>query len=310
VNPDRQRRALHGGADVIIATPGRLLDLMGQGAGRFGTLETLVLDEADRMLDMGFLPDVKRILSALPRRRQTLLFSATLPRPIVQLSKELLEKPVRLQVDQPSAPAEGIEQAVLPVPQRLKSKLLLEMLQRSDIRTALVFTRTKHRANRLARFLDGAGVPTERIHGNRTQPQRQRALTAFKDGKVRVLVATDIAARGIDVEALPHVVNFDVPGQPEDYIHRVGRTARAKSTGEALTLMAPAEESDMRNIERVVGRDLRRHHVTGFDYSAATDAPHTESGRPRGRGPKSKSRSGRGQRRNGNSRPRRRRARA
>ncbi len=271
VKPAPQERALRAGVDVVVATPGRLLDLMRHPWARFDRLEVLVLDEADRMLDMGFLPDVRRILGQLPNRRQTLLFSATLPRPIVALSRDMLTDPVTIDVERPSAPATGIAQRVLPVPAELKPKLLLELLERGDIHTALVFTRTKHRANRLAKFLDDRGMACDRIHGNRSQPQRQAALSAFKDGRIRVLVATDIAARGIDVEALPHVVNFDVPGQPEDYIHRVGRTARARSTGTALTFVAPNESKELAAIERAVGRRIDRHRVDGFDYGADPD---------------------------------------
>jgi len=266
-----QERALRAGVDVVVATPGRLLDLMQYSWARFDRLEVLVLDEADRMLDMGFLPDVRRILGRLPARRQTLLFSATLPRPIVTLSRDMLTDPTRIDVERPSAPATGVSQSVLPVPAELKPKLLLELLERGDIHTALVFTRTKHRANRLAKFLGDRGMACDRIHGNRSQPQRQAALSAFKDGRIRVLVATDIAARGIDVEALPHVVNFDVPGQPEDYIHRVGRTARARSTGTALTFVSPAEAGELAAIERAVGRPIERVRVDGFDYGSSPD---------------------------------------
>jgi ATP-dependent RNA helicase RhlE len=220
------------------------------------------------MLDMGFLPDVKRILRALPKKRQTLLFSATLPAPIVALSREMLHDAVRLDVERKSAPATGVEQQVMPVPQRLKPHLLLELLSSGEVETALVFTRTKHRANRLADFLGKRGVSCDRIHGNRSQRQRQAALAAFKDGGVKVLVATDIAARGIDVEALPHVINFDVPGQPDDYIHRVGRTARAQSTGDAVTFAAPEERRELAAIERAVGRSIPRRRLESFDYNA------------------------------------------
>ena len=268
VGPRPQERALRAGVDVVVATPGRLLDHMRSGHARFDDLEILVLDEADRMLDMGFLPDVRRILAALPRRRQTMLFSATLPAPIVALARDLLTDPVRLDVERPSAPATGVVQQVLPVPQRLKPALLLEMLRRGEVETALVFTRTKHRANRLADFLIANGVACDRIHGNRSQRQREAALAAFKDGKLAVLVATDIASRGIDVEALPHVVNFDVPGQPDDYIHRVGRTARASSTGDAITFAAPEESRELAAIERAVGKSIPRRRLPGFDYDA------------------------------------------
>ncbi len=268
VKPGPQERALRSGVDVVIATPGRLLDHMQQPWLRFDRLEVLVLDEADRMLDMGFLPDVRRILGRLPSRRQTMLFSATMPRPIVELSRDLMHDPVRLDVERPPAPATGVEHAVLPVPSRLKPHLLLEMLRRQEIRTALVFTRTKHRANRLHEFLASSGIASERIHGNRSQPQREAALAAFKRGTLQVLVATDIAARGIDVTALPHVVNFDVPAQAEDYIHRVGRTARAQLTGTALTLASPDEHRELEAIERAVGRRLARRRLDGFDYDA------------------------------------------
>jgi ATP-dependent RNA helicase RhlE len=268
VSANPQERALKNGVDVVVATPGRLLDHLQHPWARLDAVEVLVLDEADRMLDMGFLPDVRRILSRLPRARQNMLFSATMPRPIVELSRELLSDPVRLDVERPPAPATGITHTILPVPEKLKPMLLLEMIRREEVRTALVFTRTKHRANRLADFLVKAGVACDRIHGNRSQPQREAALAAFKHGRIKVLVATDIAARGIDVEALPHVVNFDVPAQAEDYVHRVGRTARAGAVGTALTLASPAEEQDLVAIERAVGRRVSRQRLEGFDYQA------------------------------------------
>jgi ATP-dependent RNA helicase RhlE len=271
VNAKPQEKALRAGVDVIVATPGRLLDLMGSGHARFDDLEMLVLDEADRMLDMGFLPDVRKILAALPRDRQTLLFSATLPKPIVALAREMLHDPVRLDVERPSAPAEGVEQRVLPVPQKLKPALLFELVQRGEVDTALVFTRTKHRANRLHDYLAKRGVACDRIHGNRSQRQREAALAAFKDGKLEILVATDIASRGIDVEALPHVINFDVPGQPDDYIHRVGRTARARRSGDALTFAAPEERSELAAIERAVGKKIPRWTLDGFDYDGTPE---------------------------------------
>jgi ATP-dependent RNA helicase RhlE len=289
VKPAAQIRALRSGVDVVVATPGRLLDHMNQPWFSIDRLEVLVLDEADRMLDMGFLPDVRRILGRLPERRQTMLFSATMPRPIVELSRDLLVRPVRLDVERPAAPATGIRHAVLPVAETDKKGLLLEMLQHGDVGTALVFTRTKHRANRLAKFLAASGIRCDRIHGNRSQPQREAALADFKQGRIQVLVATDIAARGIDVEALPCVVNFDVPRQPEDYIHRVGRTARAETTGDALTLVAPDEEGDLRAIERAVGRRLdlhprsaggRRHAPARAARVASTPVPRVRPKRP------------------------------
>ena len=268
VKPGPQEKALRAGVDIVVATPGRLLDHMQQPWLTFDQLEVLVLDEADRMLDMGFLPDVRRILRQIPNQRQTLLFSATMPAPIVTLSHEFLTGPVRLDVERPSAPATGVSQAILPVQQNLKTKLLLTLLRSEQIHTALVFTRTKHRANRLAEFLGKAGVACDRIHGNRSQPQRQAALKAFKEGRLQVLVATDIAARGIDIEALPHVINFDVPAQADDYIHRVGRTARASQTGDALTFASPAESKELAAIERAVGKRIARRKIDGFDYDA------------------------------------------
>jgi ATP-dependent RNA helicase RhlE len=224
------------------------------------------------MLDMGFLPDIKRILRHIPSRRQTLFFSATMPGPIAALASEMLRQPHTISLQRQAAPAVGITQAVYPVPQELKATLFLELLKRNLIREALVFTRTKHRANRLAEHLLRHRVNAARIHGNRSQAQRTEALAGFKSGKYRVLVATDIAARGIDVEALSHVVNFDVPAVPDDYIHRVGRTGRAELTGDAFTFVAPDEESDLRSIERAVKRTLPRVTLPDFDYKARPPA--------------------------------------
>lgn len=266
-----QEHAFRSGVDVLVATPGRLLDHFRAPYARLPGVEYLVLDEADRMLDMGFLPDVRRVLRHLPARRQTLCFSATLPPPIVQLTREVLRNPELIQVNRTAAPAVGITQAVYPVSQQLKSALFLALLQRGEMKEALVFTRTKHRADRLAAYLVKHGIKAERIHGNRSQPQRTAALAAFKSGKCRVLVATDIAARGIDVAALGHVVNFDVPAAPEDYIHRVGRTARAELTGDAFTLVAPEEEAELRGIERAIGKRLPRVTIPDFDYAAKSE---------------------------------------
>ncbi len=263
-----QEHAFRSGVDVIIATPGRLLDHLRSPYVKFGGLEVLVLDEADRMLDMGFLPEIRKILKHLPAKRQTLFFSATMPAPIVTLSGEMLRNAVTIAIERKSAPAVGITQAVYPVSQELKSALLVALLARGDMKEALVFTRTKHRANRLAEHLIRAGINADRIHGNRSQSQRTAALAAFKSGRTRVLVATDIAARGIDVEALGHVVNFDVPMVPDDYIHRVGRTARAEATGEAFTFVSPQEESDLRAIESAISKRLPRVTVPDFDYTA------------------------------------------
>jgi ATP-dependent RNA helicase RhlE len=267
-----QEHAFKSGVDVIVATPGRLLDHMRSSYAKMGHLEHLVLDEADRMLDMGFLPEIRRILTHLPPRRQTLFFSATMPPAIATLATEMLKHPVMIQIQRNAAPASGITQAVYPVAQELKPALAAHLLTRGTMTQALVFTRTKHRANRLAEFLVRNGIKTERIHGNRSQAQRTAALAGFRNGTYPVLVATDIAARGIDVEALGHVVNFDVPMAPEDYIHRVGRTGRAEMTGDAFTFVSPQEERDMQAIERVLGRRLPRITVPDFDYTARPQA--------------------------------------
>ncbi len=263
-----QEHAFRTGVDILIATPGRLLDHLRAPYAKLSHLEYLVLDEADRMLDMGFLPDIKRVLRHIPARRQTLFFSATMPGEIAALSREMLRNPVVIQRERQAAPASGITQAVYPVSQGLKAPLLVAMLTRGDVKQALVFTRTKHRANRLADHLVKSGVHAERIHGNRSQAQRTAALEGFKAGRFPVLVATDIAARGIDVDALGHVVNFDVPQAPDDYIHRVGRTGRAEAIGEAYTFVSPEEEGDLRDIEKAIGRRLPRVTVPDFDYTA------------------------------------------
>ncbi len=269
VGMEPQERALRRGVDVIVACPGRLLDHMQYPYSDLSRLEVVVLDEADRMLDMGFLPDLKRVLAKVPPAAQKLLFSATLPAPIRDLARTLLHEPVSVQVAGTAAPATGVKQTVFPVRQDHKVALLVELLRRSDgIANALVFTRTKHRANRLADQLDRQGIACERVHGNRSQAQRTAALAGFKSGRYRVLVATDVAARGIDIEALSHVVNFDVPAVADDYIHRVGRTARNGATGEAFTFVAPEEQSDLGAIERAVGRRLDRRTLEGFDYQA------------------------------------------
>jgi ATP-dependent RNA helicase RhlE len=276
-----QEHAFRSGVDVIVGTPGRLLDHFRSPYAKLGGLQYLVLDEADRMLDMGFLPDIRRILRHLPTRRQTLFFSATMPPPIVQLSKEMLKTPSTINLERRSAPAVGITHAVYPVPQHLKAPLLLKLLRGEEMHDALVFTRTKHRANKLAKYLGEQGIKVDRIHGNRSQAQRTEALRGFKSGKYRVLVATDIAARGIDVTALGHVVNFDVPVVPDDYIHRVGRTARAEATGSAFTLVSPEEESSLRDIEKVISSRLPRVTLPDFDYKASAPPPPPAAHRPR-----------------------------
>ena len=262
-----QERALRLGTDVIVATPGRLLDHMNRGIARFDGLEFLVLDEADRMLDMGFLPDVKRIIARLPKQRQTMMFSATMPQEILQLSRQILRDPETIQIGRQSAPAEGVSQSLYPVAQHLKTELLITLLQMIAIESVLIFTRTKIRAERLARHLVKNGFEAARIHGDRTQGQRLQALEGFRRGRYPILVATDIAARGIDVDGISHVINFDVPATPEDYVHRIGRTARAKAIGEALTLVAPEEESFLGAIQRLTKTSIPRQTVADFDYS-------------------------------------------
>jgi ATP-dependent RNA helicase RhlE len=269
-----QVNAFRRGVDLMVATPGRLLDHLGRPHGSLDGLEVLVLDEADRMLDMGFLPEIRKILAHLPKRpRQTFFFSATMPPGIVKLANEMLRDPARVDVERRQAPAAGVLQALYPVAQATKVALLLELLRRGVVGNAIVFTRTKHRANRVAQKLERRGVAVARIHGNRSQKQRTEALAGFRAGRYRVLVATDILARGIDVEALEHVVNFDVPTTPDDYIHRVGRTGRAQATGDAYTFVAPEERDLVRAIERKVGKPIERRELEGFDYVAPADEP-------------------------------------
>ncbi|HVS45756.1 MAG TPA: DEAD/DEAH box helicase [Verrucomicrobiae bacterium] len=253
-----QASALKRGVDIVVATPGRLLDHMAQKTIKLDQIDMLVLDEADRMLDMGFLPDVRRILRGLPTERQTLFFSATLPPAISALVKEMLHEPVRVELTPKATPVETLRQTVYAVPQEHKTDLLLELLKDNTIYSAIAFTRTKARANRLAAALSRQRVSVELIHGDRTQAQRTRALDSFKRGKHRILVATDIAARGIDVDKLGHVINYDVPMVPDDFVHRIGRTARAQEDGDAITFVSHDEEPLFRAIEQTLGRRLER----------------------------------------------------
>ena len=273
VSQGPQQKALRAGTDIVIATPGRLLDHIGQGNINFSALEVLVLDEADRMLDLGFLPDIRRVLRALPAQRQTLLFSATMPDSILKLAGEFQQNPVRVGVRHQGRTNDKIAEALYPVHGELKAKLLIGLLADAEINmdSVLVFTRTKHRANRLTEQLVNAGISAERIHGNRSQNARTEALAGFKSGKYRVLVATDIAARGIDIDSLGHVVNFDVPVAAEDYVHRAGRTARAGKSGTAFTLVSPQEEDEIRSIERFTKRTLSRRNLESFDYQAKVE---------------------------------------
>ena len=265
VKSNPQIAALRKGIDILIATPGRLLDLHQQGEVNFSDLEVLVLDEADRMLDMGFIHDSRRILKVLPARRQNLMFSATFANEIRALTKSIMSNPIELSVSPPNATAEGVEQWVYPVDKKRKSELLLDMVVRNDWQQVLVFSRTKHGANRLATFLEKFGVNAAAIHGNKSQGARTRALAGFKAGKVRVLVATDIAARGLDIVELPQVVNFDLPNVPEDYVHRIGRTGRAGLSGQAYSLVSADEITQLKGIEQLIQRHLQREYVDGFE---------------------------------------------
>jgi ATP-dependent RNA helicase RhlE len=268
-----QERALRDGTEIIVACPGRLLDHIAQRNTDFREVTHLVLDEADRMFDMGFLPQLKRIVALLPRERQTLLFSATMPREVEELAQQVLRKPERVNVGV-QKPATTIAHALYPVPQILKTQMLIGLLRHTNAYAMLVFTRTKHRADRLAKVLDKAGFPSAALHGDRSQGQRQRALDGFKRGDVQVLVATDIASRGLDIESVSHVINFDVPATPEDYIHRIGRTGRAERTGDAFTLITSEDHDAVRAIERTLGKPIERRTLPDFDYSAiAAEAP-------------------------------------
>jgi ATP-dependent RNA helicase RhlE len=260
-----QEEALRQGVDIVIATPGRLLDHTGRQNIAFTALQVLVLDEADRMLDIGFLPDIRRIVRLLPRNRQTMLFSATL-QPVVELAREVTYKAVRVEVEKTVTP-DAITQAVYPVPEHLKFKLLQQLLEDERLDSVLIFARTKHRADRLARNLQRAEIPAAVIHGNRSQNQRVAALEAFRKGRTRVLVATDIAARGIDVQGISHVVNYDVPMQPEDYVHRIGRTGRAQAIGQAYTLATPLDSPMIQRIEAVLKQKIERRKLNGLDYN-------------------------------------------
>jgi ATP-dependent RNA helicase RhlE len=263
INPqiDKLRR----GIDILIATPGRLLDLHQQGEVRFNDLEILVLDEADRMLDMGFIHDIRRILKLLPEQRQNLMFSATFPNEIRTLTRSIMTNPVEVEVSPPNTTAERVEQWVHPVDKAEKSAALRELVQIHNWQQVLVFTRTKHGANRLTQHLEKARINAAAIHGNKSQGARTRALADFKSGKVRVLVATDIAARGLDIAQLPQVVNFDLPNVPEDYVHRIGRTGRAGAAGKAYSLVSADEIKQLNAIEQVIQRHLTREYIDGFE---------------------------------------------
>ncbi|HEV3443612.1 MAG TPA: DEAD/DEAH box helicase [Gemmataceae bacterium] len=279
-----QEKALRAGVEVVIATPGRLLDHMRQNQTRFDHLHTLVLDEADRMLDMGFLPDLKRIIARLPAREQTLLFSATMPPVIAQLARDILRNPQTIQIGRRSAPAVGITQAAYPVPEYLKTPLLRHLLRHTEMPSVLVFTRTKVSARRLARTIAADGFKVTELHSNLTQPQRNRAMEGFRNGAFQVLVATNIAARGLDVEHITHVISFDVPNVPDDYVHRIGRTARMKAEGDAFVLVSPGEEKSLTQIERHIGQRLPRVVLPDFDYARPAPERAAKQGQRRGHG--------------------------
>jgi len=267
-----QMKALRSGTDIVIACPGRLLDLMGRRCADFSQLKFLVLDEADRMLDMGFLPDIRRIVQQLPKQRQTLMFSATLSREIERLTHEFQRAPKVVQIGRRANPAETVTQLVYEIPRHLKTSLLLHLLKDPQMNMVLVFSRMKHAADRLARQLEQAGIRTATLHSNRSQNQRLRALKDFKSGAVRVLVATDIAARGIDVDGISHVVNYDFPMHVEDYVHRIGRTGRANAIGDAISFVTSEDHGELRALERFIGRGIVRKKAEGFNYSAAAPA--------------------------------------
>ncbi len=267
---ETQTRALRAGVEIIIATPGRLLDHINRGNARLGQIEFLVLDEADRMLDMGFLPDIRKIILALPKKRQTMLFSATMPQEIVKLTREILSDPLSVHIGGEGRAAVGIRHAAYPVPQRLKVDLLLTLLRDTDMLSVLIFSRTKHGADRLVHTLTRAGFKAGALHADRTQSQRLNTLEGFRRGQIQILVATDIAARGIDVANISHVINFDLPSTPETYVHRVGRTARAEAMGDAFTLVSPEEERMLRSIEKSLGPAIPRVKLPDFDYRAAS----------------------------------------
>ena len=271
---------IHRGVDVVIATPGRLLDHVRQGNINLSGVEMFVLDEADRMLDMGFIRDIKQIIKQLPAKRQNLLFSATFSAEIRELASGLLNNPIEVQVAARNSTADRVEQVVMPVDKLRKRELLSEIIGKGNWRQVLVFTRTKHGANRLAKQLEGDGISTLAIHGGKGQGARTRALSDFKAGKIRVLVATDIAARGLDIDKLPHVVNYELPNVAEDYVHRIGRTARAGHDGTAISLVCGEELKLLKDIEKLLGQDIRKEFVAGYDVDKSIKAEPINKGKP------------------------------
>jgi ATP-dependent RNA helicase RhlE len=285
VGEQPQIEALRRGADIVVATPGRLLDLMSGGHVDLRSITHAVLDEADRMLDMGFLPQIRRVVRALPHKRQTLLFSATLSKEIEQITAEFQRDPSTVEIGRRANPAEGVKQSLYPVPKSRKIDLLFELLSQDHLESVLIFSRTKHGADKIARKLQSGGIVTATLHSNRSQSQRTSALSAFKNGRARVLVATDIAARGIDVEGISHVINFDFPPQPEDYVHRIGRTGRAQAIGDAISFVTPDDESSVKALEKMMRKTIERRTLKHFDY---TDRPAPADSRPSRRGPSSR----------------------
>ncbi|MEI7643655.1 MAG: DEAD/DEAH box helicase [Chloroflexales bacterium] len=280
VGMEPQERALRSGVDIVVACPGRLLDHMGRGTARLDGVQSLVLDEADRMLDMGFLPAIRRVLAALPARRQTMLFSATLPDELSELAATTAPGAKLVQIGI-VRPAHTITHAIYPVVPHRKTALLLDLLHKADTGSVLVFTRTKHRANRLLQQIAREGHSAAVLHSNKSQNQRQLALDGFRDGRFRILVATDIAARGLDVERISHVINYDIPDTADAYIHRIGRTGRATRTGDAFTLVTPEDGAEVRMIERALGAALERRQLAGFDYNAQVPAVNLDERPPR-----------------------------
>ena len=266
VGPAKQIDALRRGVEIVVACPGRLLDHIQNQHARLNNIEVLVLDEADRMLDMGFLPDIKRILNLLPDKRQTMLFSATFPKEIEQLAAKTLHNPKRVSIGI-ARPAHTVSHTLYPVPHHLKKGLLFRLLDETNTDSVLVFTRTKHRANRLAKQLNRKGYPVTSLHGNRSQNQRTAALKGFKKGQFQIMVATDIAARGLDIESISHVINFDMPDTADAYIHRIGRTGRAQRTGKAFTLTTPEDHDMVRKIEKIMKQKLPTETIADFDYT-------------------------------------------
>jgi ATP-dependent RNA helicase RhlE len=267
-----QIQALKRGVDLVVATPGRLIDLMQQRHVDFKALEVLVLDEADRMLDMGFLPPIRKIVAATPKTRQTLLFSATMSKEIEAVTREFLKSPTLVEIGARSTPVEAVTQWAVEVSMAAKAPALIHLLKDAALESVLVFSRTKHGADRIARKLEAVGIRTATLHSNRTQGQRLAALKRFKSGEVRVLIATDIAARGIDVDGISHVINFDFPPQPEDYVHRIGRTGRAQAIGDAISFITHDDADNLRRLERFLGRGITRKKLEGFNPNALQPA--------------------------------------